>query len=294
MRHRRTVPRAWLFALVVLLGCARPSETVRTHDLLRRLPAVAHGVEVTELDIGTAEAEPYLTGLSWKESTDDGTTFSWSDGPTTTMDFFLGWSRPAELVLRGLPWPGASSEEGGQALSVALNGADLGRLTMASGLQQLSLTVPAEVLAPGRNRLELAYAVVRSPAPDDAEQRALGVAWDWARLDLDGPLAAAAEPIADLLRDRLLLPPWSWIEYPVDIEPSSELVIDRLDGNGSLVVSRRNELAGPSTEIAKLSPGRRLRQTLAETKGTVWLTLSNPGPGPLRLRAPRLEARPAP
>lgn len=291
--RRSFQPAASGLAVVVLLSCARPSETVRTHDLLRLLPAVPHGPVKTALDIGTADAEAYSSGLSWNESTEDGTTFSWSDGPSTTFDFFVAESRPGRLALRGLPWPGAASEPGGQRVAVTLNGAAIDSLIMDGSVQELSVALRA--VAPGRNRVELTYSTTNQPAPEDQEQRALGVAWDWARLELEPPATGEGGPVGDLLRDRLLLPPGSWVEYALEIEPASELVIDRVSGSSTLLVSRSDESSGPATEVVRLSAGRNLRQAIATDEArTVWLTLSNPGSRPLRLRSPRLEARRAP
>ncbi|MEM1245168.1 MAG: hypothetical protein AAGK22_02290 [Acidobacteriota bacterium] len=290
---RVTVVLASSVAALAVLACSRPSETVQTADLLRLLVDVPHDAEKRVLDIGTAEDQGFTEGLSWNEETADGTTFSWSDGPTTTLTFFLAEARPARLLLRGLPRPEAS-EDGGQSFEAVLNGRSLGSRDMDGSVQELALDVPSQFLTPGRNQVELRYSSVFEPLPNESEQRALGVAWDWVRLELETSTATGAPPISDLLRNRLVLTPGSWVEYTIELEPGSELVIDRVAGDAALIVGLRDRPTGLPNRVERLEAGTvRLRLPTDPTQ-TVWLTLSNPGPEPLRLQSPRIEARRAP
>lgn len=278
---------ATLVVATLVSACARPSDTVRTYDLLRILPYALSTPEIVRLDVGTEAATPWTAGLSWNETTDDGTTFSWSDGPVTTFELLLAGPPDGALRLRGFPWPGArEADAAGQTVELSLNGVAVGTLELSDSVQILEIEIPEDLWATGRNLVEVRYGVVRTPEPESDDPRALGVAWDWLEIERD---ATPAAPVADLLRDRLTLPPGSLIEYTLDLEPGSELAIDRLRG-GELIVALRS--SDEARELDRLDDGRRLRRPLETSEtATVWLTLANPGPESLWLTAPRIEAR---
>ena len=100
--HRWTVALAAIF----LYSGDRPSESLRTYDLVRILPAGKVFTERLLLDIGTEPARDLISGFSWNETAGDGTSFAWSTGPTSTAELTLCEPRPSQLKLRGFPWPG--------------------------------------------------------------------------------------------------------------------------------------------------------------------------------------------
>jgi len=296
-RHNSYRSRRWATAILVicLLSCDRSSESLRTYDLVRILPAGNLFTEGLLIDIGTEPARDLISGFSWNETAGDGTTFAWSIGPTSTAVLTLCQPQQSQLRLRGLPWPGLKDlDPSFQTVDVEVNGNQLGRIQMSGELEELSLETSRDALRPGANTVALTYGSVREPPETDGDQRALGVAWDEIQLvDPNAPAADPAKanrvPYTDLLRDRLIIPPRSGIEYRLELRHRSTLQLDRLAGDGPLVVSTLSP-GEPFPVVAQLEPGRGLSLDLPSGENpSALLTLCNPTDGDLTLKNPRIE-----
>jgi arylsulfatase A-like enzyme len=200
------------------IACSPPEGSRQTLvELADELPVAAVAQEAGRLDLGTASARRQLeSGFSWDERADDGLTFCWSSGPTSTVTFFLARARPLTLALRGFPYPDPKRPP--QSVEVAVNGHRLDELTfMAQGPSVLRQELPASALVAGENRLELRYGWLREPPSQrsSGDRRRLAVGWDWIALT---PLPPVPQPPSVSSEDQTLtLPAGSQVDFFVSL-----------------------------------------------------------------------------
>ncbi len=224
-------------ALAAGLGCGRAPDLVLTHDLIDEFPVAEIVRERSVIDIGTDATRPLLIdGWSWDETRRDGTTFAWGTGGRSEIEFFLVEARRLRATLRCFPfrYPGAPD----QRVDVSVNGQPSGRVALETGLREYPLTIPAEALVAGRNRVTLAYAYSTRPRDvrETEDARRLAVGWDSIRfVDIEDP----GEPQAETAPRELFVPFGSEVAFYVDLEESSSLRFAALgasEGSGRLEV----------------------------------------------------------
>jgi len=141
--------------------------------------------EDTLFDFGTLDARSYMReGWSFDEKSSDGTTFVWSEGKKSVLEFFLSDPREIQMSFRCYPLalPGSPS----QTIAVVLNGKEIDHVVLHEpGFAEYRIVLPNEAVMPGENRLEFRYTYARAPKdiiPGAADVRQLAVSWDYIRL----------------------------------------------------------------------------------------------------------------
>jgi hypothetical protein len=109
---RRVSRRAFaaLAATLLLLswcsGCKRSPELEPVVDLVQAFPAAELSAERAVVDFGTSEGGSFLaSGWSWREKSRDQTTFVWSSGRQSVLEFFVAEPRDLQVRMRCLAYP---------------------------------------------------------------------------------------------------------------------------------------------------------------------------------------------
>lgn len=124
------------------------------------------------LDLGSDATSMYLgDGWSYAE-TIVGAPGRWIEG--VTAEAYLPVDEPGDrtLTLTAAPFIYAGAPE--QRLTVAINGRSVGQFTLATSWQQYSVTVPAEALRAGLNRLRLHFSYAARPTDVSPAGYAIG------------------------------------------------------------------------------------------------------------------------
>lgn len=293
--------RAAVAAALAVLACSpgRREAPRRVHDLLALFPVAEVHQEVGAIDFGTPAARAHLAG-GWypNERSADGTTYVWSRGEVSVVEFFLAAPRDLKAEIRCAPLdvPGPP-----QWISLGLNGRPLARRELAPGMRGYAFDLPRAALTAGTNRLELRYRNVSEPVRATGRRR-LAVRFDALRFLPTGP--PAAEP-PRLEPGALYLPYGSGVVYYLDLPAGSALALDGLAergggeedaaGGGRLAVAARTE-AGERAE-RELAPGAGGRTIALPGRGERLVRLAlraaggRPGAaGGLVLQAPAIVA----
>jgi arylsulfatase A-like enzyme len=271
------------------LACGGPPTAERAPAVeIAALTAALSGAEVSveprTIDFGTGSSEPLLlSGFSYSETAEDGTTFAWSDRPTSTLALFVAERRPLRARLRLLP---LVAERQPQAVQALLNGVPAGgEIELPAGWSEIEVELPVAAQRTGDNRFELRYRWTASPRSGSRRQ-SLAVAWDWLRLIDGAPQSqrstdrAAADtelPRAD--GDRLTLPPGAQVDFFLPLPAGARLRFERLSvrHDGALRVELEPRGA-PLREVAQ--------RTSSSEPATIDLGLTAPALVRLRLRTP--------
>ncbi len=241
-------------------------------DLIAELPAATLNAESALIDVGSPSARPHLiAGWSADEQDTDGT-FAWGVGKTSTLSFFAVAATDVTLHLLCKPLVFEGAPE--QTVSVALNGRQLGEISLSRKLERYQIEIPAGAIASGANRLELHFGYSRQPSEviaGAADERDLAVRFSEIELEglgalappgVAGPaeIAGPAEASENRTEDRIELPAGTAVRYYFDHAASTELVIDSLEtwgpraGDVRLLVRSRS--ADTSDEVTRLvDPG---------------------------------------
>jgi arylsulfatase A-like enzyme len=230
LRIRLDSPRrfvVWL-ALVAALAAFRagpPSAVDCAHlDLARQLPQAAVAAETRFLDLGTPEARPHLvSGWSIDELWRGKTSFVWAMGEAATLRFTRFSPGAFTLYFRCRPIDIADAPP--QEIAVLVNGTRVGLTRLEPDFQSYEMTIPAGVLRPGENRMELQFAHFRAepPAPRGAPaKRRLAVAWDWIGF---GAKAAPPmpRPAPSATPGTIALPFLTRVDFFLEVHPGSSL-----------------------------------------------------------------------
>jgi len=243
-----TLRRAAAVLSLCVLACARPAkqplETV--HDLVALFPVAEVRSEVGGLDFGTRDARPALvSGWSRNEVAADGTSFVWSQGDASVVEFFLAAARDLQVAIRCAPLAMP------QSMRVEINGRALGRVVMAPGMREYVIALPRAAVTAGTNRLAFRYGTV-SAASADTGHRRLAVQWDALRFRaVRQPDAPRPEPGA------VYLPFGTGLVYFLDVPDRGELALPRLEvrgGSGGHLEVAVQEEAGKD-EVHEVSAG---------------------------------------
>ncbi|HEY8020748.1 MAG TPA: sulfatase, partial [Thermoanaerobaculia bacterium] len=286
-------------AVLSLLACSPARRApARVYDLVALFPLAEARREVGTIDFGSPEGKEHL-GPGWysNQRDKDGTSFVWSRGEVSVVEFYLAAPRELRAELRCAPLPGGPP----QAVSAELNGRRLGSLELAPGMRGYAVDLPRSALRAGTNHLAFRYRSVSEPSRQNGHRR-LAVQWDALRFL---PAATPEEPRAE--KGALVLPFGSEAAYYLDLAGGGELALERIEpigdaggssGGGRLVVTAEVEggrtaaralEAGSSAHALRL-PGsgpRLLRLTLRAVDAAA--AASMPGGG-LRLAAPTVRA----
>jgi arylsulfatase A-like enzyme len=268
---------ALLFLLGLLAGCgpskkpASPRETV--HDLIADLDLAEVQSEPGVVDLGTPGARALLREGWWLDEAQGDQTFVWSDGPESELAFFLATPRETPLTLRWIPY--ASRKEPAQRVTLVLNGAMVGRVTVSAGGREARVVLPQGHLQAGENHLILRYAWTRAPLNGGAGitgRHRRAVAWDLLRFET----GVDEQSRVRVTGDRLALP-FGWrINSYLRLPAGAVLAIHdlRLRGGqrGELRVTLR-PAGGVEREVGRFPPDR----------GPSALALPDMGSTPVRL-----------
>jgi arylsulfatase A-like enzyme len=282
-----------LLPLLATLACERAPERVAPEPLFDpQLTAIDHATPSTRFDGG---AGSIVLGRGWTPpevgqlATRRPVAFAWAiDGESTILA-----PRPpaAEVDLWGLAFPFRFEGAPPQTVTVTRGGRELGTATLAEeGWQELRIPLPAEALAPGRNRLSLSFGYARRPAeviPGREDRRRLAAAFRALALvprELPEPERFLDRTELDAAARRLRLPVGASATLPL---PADRELVFRLgevssscrgcrlwielltaDGAGELWRGEPPAASGRSLELATpAGPPSRLRLTVVATDG---------------------------
>lgn len=222
-----------LVSIALLLGCARPDPLV-TYDLAHSLPTARPVRADLRLDFGVSSARgSLLSGWSWNETSDGGTTFVWGIGPESLVRLTLNGLRPTELRFRARTLAGddTGSDAGTaapRAVEIAIGELPLASTRVSAGFAEHRLAVDPDAWPATDVVLRLRYHPP-PPSTGSGRNRRLAVAWDWLELALPAAVSAPIGLSPRLAgRARLELPPAVRLDYAVDLEPGSRLVLDEV------------------------------------------------------------------
>jgi arylsulfatase A-like enzyme len=292
---------AGLWLGLFLAACSPAAQAPRqvVHDLVALFPAAEARREVGGIDFGSFEARVHLvSGWSRNERAEDGTSYVWSQGEVSVVEFFLSASRDLQAAIRCAPLLSPDGVQ--QALRPELNGHALAKVALAPGMRDYVIALPRTALVAGTNRLVFRYRFVSEPSRDTGHRR-IAVQWDALRF------RAVRQPAAEPPRSEkgaLYLPYGSGLVYFLDLPAESGLALPRIEVRGSagghLEVVTQEE--GGEAAVRILAPGTAPRTVELPGKGArlIRLALRSVAPEPngeggLRLAAPAvLSAQPGP
>jgi choline-sulfatase len=252
-----------------------PRETV--HDLVALFPVAEVRREVGGIDFGDFAARAHLvSGWSRNEHGAEGTSFVWSQGEVSTLEFFLAAPRDLQTAIRCAPFSGGGPAP--QSMRVEVNGHRLGEVVMSPGMRVYVIALPRAALRPGMNRLAFRY---RNVAAMEGHRRA-AVQWDELRFR-PARLSGAEPPRRG--KGGLYLPFGSGLVYYLDVPGAGELALPAVRGaaGGRLVVTAEEEGGEPASH--ELEPGSNARTVELPGRGRhdsrlVRLALRSVAPAP--------------
>jgi len=230
---------------MLLPGCSGPpgGELELSHDLLRELAAAEVISEIRSIDFASPEAPRYLvagwSGIDAPEKTPR--KFIWATGEESILEFPLVRRRRLELVFACRPF--RFPEAPVQTLAIRLNGHPVDTLRLAPGIGTYRVSLPADQLVLGNNRLRFAYGYSRRPREvlkGSADERSLAVAWYEIRLE-SGSESEPSGPRIDA-GDQLVIPYGVQIDYylsvayPAELRVGSSVALGRADGQLEVLV----------------------------------------------------------
>jgi len=196
-------------------------------DLVERFPAAVARVDTTLIRFTAPEAATLLiSGFAREGGGPKGPPFLWGTGDHSELRFFV--SEPRALPLAFRCWPLRFKDAPEQRVTVAVNGLDVGEVSLRQQPSRYELTIPARALRPGENRLTLRYAFSRSRqdlSPKSTSTRQLAVAWDWMQFGDGAPVGQPSVVRTDT-RSSLILPPGTGVDYYTRLPAGSTLVIE--------------------------------------------------------------------
>ncbi|MCP4660174.1 MAG: sulfatase, partial [bacterium] len=205
-------------------------------DLVRSLPGALSLAETRRIDFGTVPSHDYLVE-GWVGDdvfADDGSTFAWSLGEGSTLQFVVLKPRELELRARLRPY---RIDGPPQQVRFELNGEEVGVLRLKGGMREYRLELPAGPMVRGRNLLRLRNVYPRDIGPGPPDLGPPGTAWGELWID-DGEPPGMPEPRAD----GIFLPFGTEVSFFLQLPAESYLSFDALESShrrGRLVVRSR-------------------------------------------------------
>ena len=254
-------------AITICLLAACRSERVVSFDFAANLSLGELKYERSLIDLGTGAARRELLGGWSIDERADGMTYVWSDRETSELGFFIVRPRPLTISFRCASFGPREH----QAITVSLNEQYVDLVTLQQGWQEYQLSLPANALKVGINRLEFEYAYTWVPAelnPASTDRRRLAVLWD--RFRFDDPMTVDTSNLS-AKSGVLKLPLGARLDYYIRIPEHSYLAFESLDlpvdADASLIVEfETDEMSARRLGSFNTSQGR---QSLA---------LGNPSP----------------
>ncbi|MCP4663562.1 MAG: sulfatase-like hydrolase/transferase [bacterium] len=216
--------------LMLPLGCSGPpsGELAPSHDLLSELAAAEVISEISSIDFASPEAPRYLvagwSGIGSGVETQEKKPrkFTWATGEESIVEFPLVQRRGIELVFTCRPF--LFPEAPVQTVAIQLNGREVDRLRLAPGIGTYRVSLTADHLVLGSNRLRFVYGYSRRPREvlkGSADERSLAVAWYEIRLE-SGSEPGPSAPRVDA-DGALVIPYGVQIDYYLSVAPPAEL-----------------------------------------------------------------------
>ena len=150
------------------------------YDFIESFPLSESQYEVPFIDFGTPAARPYLhSGWSMDEGSGD-STWVWSLGRESVLEFFLHEPRKLPVTFRCFPFQFPGSPP--QRISIAVNGVDLQTVRLLDGSKPYQIILPAVALKTGKNQLQFRYAYSRAAIAVKSNSvglRILSVGWNY-------------------------------------------------------------------------------------------------------------------
>ncbi len=232
-----------LLAIVVSLGCGSHFELppVEESPLVAPAstePALFSARLGTILSLADIERETRLidfsnlsdaSGLGRGWALEPSLGQAWGTAGGSSLTFHVLPVRELVIELRCAPFHFSGSST--QRLTVSVNGTEIDTVRLWRFMWDYSVTVPAELLRFGTNRLDLAYAYSAVPEevlPDSEDRRNLSVLFETIRFaapGLRGDAEAVAEPTAPDGGSRLRLPFSSRVNFFLELGEESRLRI---------------------------------------------------------------------
>ncbi len=295
-RGSRFIRSCAALAVVGLLPSCGPTASrkgIVAYDFVESFPLSESQHEVTFIDFGTPTARPHLrSGWSMDEGP-AGSTWVWSRGRQSVLEFFL--HEPRELPVTFICFPFQFPGSPPQRISIAVNGIELETVRLLEGSKPYHIILPAVALKTGKNQLEFRYAYSRAAIavkPNSVGQRILSVGWNYLGF-VAGNKRPAPGPRPNVEGNRLHIPFGADVDYYLRLPEGSEITFDRLilDGPGQLEVlidrEETDELvlgnfqqsaglstlaaSGPGDDIVRLSFRARAARTSSSADGGVTL-----------------------
>ena len=280
-------------SLLVKCGPTPSRKGIVAYDFVESFPLSESRHEVTFIDFGTPSARQHLrSGWSMDEGP-AGSTWVWSLGRKSVLEFFLHEARELPVTFTCFPFQFPGSPP--QRVSIAVNGVDLQTVRLLEGSKPYHITLPAVALKTGKNQLEFRYAYSRAAIavrPKSVGQRILSVGWNYLGF-VAGNKRPAPGPRPNVEGDRLNIPFGADVDYYLRLPEGGEITFERLilDGPGQLEVlidrEETNELvlgkfqqsaslstlaaSGPGDDIVRLSFRARAARASSSVDGGVTL-----------------------
>jgi len=289
---------AGVIALGAVLGCSR----ARVVELADRFDLAEVHREVEQIDFGTAAARRHMV-RGWHQDegpSADGTTFVWSRGRESEVEFLLVRPRVLTARLRCRPYPAPGGER--QSITPVLNGTVLDEVELDPGFHEVELPLPEDAQVTGINRLVLRHRFAVSP-------REIGAGGDWRRLAVaydrlwlgDG----TEPPLPSAEAGDLLLPPATEVSYYLRFEPRMRLRIAAVEPTGGdaprLTVVVETDSGGDHPVVEAVPGESSLEVPIEGPAGEPFRLVMRSvrsrrsgGSGAIRLKSPRLELAPSP
>lgn len=203
--------------------------------------------EVSLIDFGTPQALPYMqSGWSMNErASENGSTFVWSTGQKSTLEFFVSQIRDIKMTFgcRPFRFPGSLV----QTISLAVNGTEICQVTLEPEHKEYEIVLPRQALRIGKNHIDFRFAYAQAPKDvilGSTDVRSLAVAWDYVRLSPKEKLLNF-QVSAHIDNDTLFIPFGAQIDYYVRLPSNSILTFDNLaaheNPSGQLLISLYSE-----------------------------------------------------
>ncbi len=236
-------------------------------ELIAELPAATVAEEAAAIELGHASARPHLAAGWGADEEDADGTYVWGLGSGAGLSFFAVAPAAVTLGLHCKPLIFEGAPE--QTMSVAVNGEQLGEISMGRKLERYQIEVPAAAVAGGLNRVDLHFGYHRRPRDVIAgatDERDLAVRCY--RIELEGLGADGSPRVAggtgdDPAGNRIELPVGTAVTFYFDHASGTELMLAGLEAWGpradlSLIVRCRSAAASQSLEQLVDPGGARL------------------------------------
>jgi len=153
----------------------------------------------------------------------------WTVGDRAELEFFVGRLADLEVTFRCAPVGGRNAVT--RDLQLEINGEPWESVRLEPNLTVFRLDLPAELLRPGENRLQILH-----PAPQPTHMRLekdVRVLWDFIRFENGDKPSQETVSTSDQEGGTLTIPMGMRVEYFLDLPAGSALTVGKLTGSSS-------------------------------------------------------------